>query len=123
MLTEECVSCGVDVPLSAAVHMLVNPKEDEDVADGYLCRSCYEEHLEPILPAEAAEFVEEAGEAEEPGDGGDAAGPGDGGDASGPGDGGDASGTGDARADEPGRPDDEGPVEDVDGDDVRPGEV
>jgi hypothetical protein len=50
MLTEDCVACGADVPLSDAVHMLVNPKDDSEVVDGYLCRSCYQEHVEPILP-------------------------------------------------------------------------
>jgi hypothetical protein len=60
MLTEECVACGADVPLGAAVHMLVNPKGDEEVADGYLCRSCYEEHLQPIIPEQDQDLLEDA---------------------------------------------------------------
>lgn len=55
MLTESCVACGADVPLSAAVHLLVNPKDGSDVTDGYLCRSCYEEHVEPLMPAGTGE--------------------------------------------------------------------
>lgn len=55
MLTESCIACDVDVPLSGAIHLLVNPKGGEDVADGYLCRSCYETHVEPILPDESAD--------------------------------------------------------------------
>jgi hypothetical protein len=57
MLTERCVACGTDVPLSSAVHMLVNPKDDGDVVDGYLCSGCYEEHLAPILPEEDGDEV------------------------------------------------------------------
>lgn len=70
MLTEECVACGVDVPLSAAVHMLVNPKGDEEVSDGYLCRSCYEEHLQPILPPDEQDLVEDVDPDADEGDGG-----------------------------------------------------
>lgn len=60
MLTEQCVACGTDVPLSGAVHMLVNPKDGGEVTDGYLCRGCYEDHVEPILPGDADADDEEA---------------------------------------------------------------
>ena len=65
MLTEQCVACGADVPLSGAVHMLVNPKGEAEVVDGYLCRGCYEEHVEPILPGDAAAEGDESEAAEE----------------------------------------------------------
>jgi hypothetical protein len=74
MLTEQCVACGTDVPLSGAVHMLVNPKEGEDVSDGYLCRGCYEEHVEPILPpgeSPVGDGDERAGDEEPSGDAAD----------------------------------------------------
>jgi hypothetical protein len=94
MLTEQCVACGADVPLSGAVHMLVNPKDGGEVTDGYLCRGCYEEHVEPILPGEGDSPDDAAG-------GDDLAGDDDG----------------------DGPLDDEADEADVAGDDARPGEA
>ena len=66
MLTESCLGCGADVPLSGAVHILVNPTGDEDVTDGYLCRSCFGDHVEPLLPDDPSE---DTGDDEGAGDG------------------------------------------------------
>jgi hypothetical protein len=110
MLTEQCVACGADVPLSGAVHMLVNPKDGGEVTDGYLCRNCYEEHVEPILPGE-----DDAAGEDDPRD--DAAGEDD------PRD--DAAGEDDLAGDDDGDGplDDEADEPDVGGDDARPGEA
>ena len=47
-MTEECAACGATVPFSAAVHLLVHTGE-EGVRDGYVCRSCYEREVEPLI--------------------------------------------------------------------------
>jgi hypothetical protein len=110
MLTEQCVACGADVPLSGAVHMLVNPKDGGEVTDGYLCRNCYEEHVEPILPGDDDSPDDAAGED-------DLAGDDDSPD--------DAAGEDDLAGDDDGDGplDDQADEPDAAGDDARPGEA
>lgn len=51
MATEECAICGDSVPFATTTHVLVNPKHVEGVADHYVCRPCYDEHLEGLFAA------------------------------------------------------------------------
>ena len=51
MATEECAICGDTVPFATTTHVLVNPKHVEGVADHYVCRPCYDEHLEGLFAA------------------------------------------------------------------------
>jgi hypothetical protein len=55
MATEECAICGDSVPFATTTHVLVNPKHVEGVADHYVCRPCYDEHLEGLFVALEAE--------------------------------------------------------------------
>ena len=51
MTTEECAICGNSVPFDTTTHVLVNPKHEEEIADHYICRPCYVEHLEGLFAA------------------------------------------------------------------------
>lgn len=48
-MQEDCGVCGTTVPFSLTVHVLVHTNTDEGVLDRYVCRECYEAHLEPLL--------------------------------------------------------------------------
>lgn len=48
-MTETCGICRETVPFSATVHVLVHTHEDAGVVDWYVCRTCYEERVEPLL--------------------------------------------------------------------------
>lgn len=48
-MPEECHICGDRVPFSATVHVLINTQSDEGVYDEYVCRSCYEDGIEPLF--------------------------------------------------------------------------
>lgn len=58
MATEECAICGDDVPFATTTHVLVNPKHVEGVADHYVCRPCYDDHLEGLFVALASDDAE-----------------------------------------------------------------
>jgi len=51
MATEECAICGDSVPFATTTHVLVNPKHEDGVADHYVCRPCYDEHLAGLFVA------------------------------------------------------------------------
>lgn len=63
MATEECAICGESVPFATTTHVLVNPKHVEGVADHYVCRPCYDEHLEGLFAA-LESSAEDEGESE-----------------------------------------------------------
>jgi transposase-like protein len=46
---EECDICGETVPFSATVHLIVNTQSDAGTFDRYVCRSCYDAELEPVV--------------------------------------------------------------------------
>lgn len=46
MSTELCGICQGTVPYSDTVHVTIHTKSDTGVVDDYVCRKCYEEHLE-----------------------------------------------------------------------------
>lgn len=48
-MNEECGICGTSVPFSVTTHVMLNPSTEEGVADYYVCKRCYEEHLEPLF--------------------------------------------------------------------------
>lgn len=48
-MQEDCGVCGTTVPFSLTVHVLVHTNTDDGVLDTYVCRECYEEHLEPLI--------------------------------------------------------------------------
>lgn len=52
MLTEACRICDADVPYSHTVHLLLHTKSDAGVVDYYICQSCYETKLKPLLTAD-----------------------------------------------------------------------
>lgn len=64
---ETCAICGSDVPYSLTVHVLVHTGTDEGVVDHYVCRSCYEEQLAPLLAAGGGEGPADADAAAPPG--------------------------------------------------------
>lgn len=49
MALETCGICGQQVPFSNTVHVLVHTKSDAGVIDRYVCRDCYEEHLQSLF--------------------------------------------------------------------------
>ncbi|QSG07025.1 hypothetical protein [Halapricum desulfuricans] len=49
MALETCGSCGEQVPFADTVHVLVHTKGEDGVVDAYVCRECYERHLQPIV--------------------------------------------------------------------------
>jgi len=51
MTTEECAICGDSVPFGSTSHILLNPHHVDGVADHYVCRPCYDEHLEGLFAA------------------------------------------------------------------------
>ena len=46
MSTEPCGICEATVPYSDTVHVTIHTKSDAGVVDDYVCRSCYEAHLQ-----------------------------------------------------------------------------
>lgn len=46
MATERCGICEATVPYDDTVHVTVHTKGEAGVVDEYVCRDCYEEHLE-----------------------------------------------------------------------------
>lgn len=48
-MPETCGVCADEVPYSLTVHVLIHTKTDAGVVDYYVCRSCYEDHLEPLF--------------------------------------------------------------------------
>lgn len=48
MAAEPCGICGDRVSFDDTVHVLVHTRED-GVRDQYVCRSCYEERVEPLF--------------------------------------------------------------------------
>ena len=48
MPTERCGICGTKVPMGHSTHLLVNPADGE-VTDHYVCGSCYEAEVVPLL--------------------------------------------------------------------------
>lgn len=67
MATEPCRICESVVPYSDTVHVTVHTKSDLGVVDAFVCRSCYEEHLEG--PLRLAEEEVEGEEDDDPVDG------------------------------------------------------
>ena len=64
MATEKCAVCGDSVAFETTTHVLVNPKHEDGVADHYVCRPCYDEHLEGLFAAgeeDGEEGLDEAG--------------------------------------------------------------
>jgi len=55
MTTEECAICGKSVPFGTTTHVLLNPKHCDGVADHYVCRPCYDEHLAGLFATLASE--------------------------------------------------------------------
>jgi hypothetical protein len=51
MTTEECAICGDSVPFDTTTHVLLNPTHVDGVADHYVCRPCYDEHLAGLFDA------------------------------------------------------------------------
>jgi len=51
---EDCGVCGRTVPYSLTAHVLVHPNTDAGVVDTYICRDCYEAHLDPLFADEIA---------------------------------------------------------------------
>ena len=54
MAGEPCRICDATVAFSETVHVLLNARGEDGVVDYYVCRSCYEEHLAPLFPAEGS---------------------------------------------------------------------
>ncbi|MFB6114213.1 MAG: hypothetical protein ABEJ58_08965 [Halodesulfurarchaeum sp.] len=52
MNTEECGICHETVSFSDTVHVLIHTKSERGVVDFYVCRSCYEEDLDPLFDIE-----------------------------------------------------------------------
>lgn len=48
-MLETCAVCGAEVPYSHSVHVMLNPGGEDGVIDHYVCRSCYEDELEPLF--------------------------------------------------------------------------
>ncbi|MFC7141385.1 hypothetical protein ACFQMA_16295 [Halosimplex aquaticum] len=48
-MPEECGVCGETVPFGETVHLIVNTQSDAGTFDRYVCRSCYEDELEPLV--------------------------------------------------------------------------
>jgi len=48
-VTETCPVCGEAVPVRHAVHVTVNTKTEAGVLDQYVCRSCYQAELAPLV--------------------------------------------------------------------------
>lgn len=46
---EPCGICDRDVPFDDTVHVLVHTKSEAGVIDHYVCRDCYEEHLQSLF--------------------------------------------------------------------------
>lgn len=46
---ETCGICEEQVPFANTVHVLVHTKSDAGVIDHYVCRACYEEHLQALF--------------------------------------------------------------------------
>lgn len=65
MATEECAICGDSVPFATTTHVLVNPKHEDGVADHYVCRPCYDEHLEGLFVALESDADEEGNEGDD----------------------------------------------------------
>lgn len=59
MTGEPCQICGATVAFSETVHVLLNARGDDGVVDHYVCRSCYEEHLEPLFPVAVSDDANE----------------------------------------------------------------
>lgn len=49
MTTEECAICGNTVPFGSTAHVMLNPKHVDGIADHYVCRPCYDEHLDGLF--------------------------------------------------------------------------
>lgn len=50
MVTETCGICEAQTSLRHTVHVMINTKSDDGVVDYYVCRSCYEDDIEPLFP-------------------------------------------------------------------------
>lgn len=48
-MPEDCGICGQTVPFSATIHTLIHTRSEEGVIDCYVCRACYEDHLEELF--------------------------------------------------------------------------
>lgn len=49
MPTEVCAICEATVSFDDTVHVMLNATYRDGVEDDYVCRSCYEEHLESLF--------------------------------------------------------------------------
>lgn len=49
MAGEQCHVCDALVSFSDTVHVLVNTRNDEGVADYYVCRGCYDDAISPLF--------------------------------------------------------------------------
>lgn len=54
-MLETCAVCGAEVPFKHTVHVMLNPGDDDGVVDHYVCRTCYEKHLNPLFASESAD--------------------------------------------------------------------
>lgn len=48
-MPETCPVCGEAVGVRNAVHVTVNTKGDAGILDEYVCRSCYQAELAPLV--------------------------------------------------------------------------
>lgn len=55
MLDERCPVCKNKASFSDTVHLLIHTHTDVGVIDHYVCRNCFEEHIEPVFETEPAE--------------------------------------------------------------------
>jgi hypothetical protein len=49
MAVETCAVCASEIPFEETVHVLVHTHGNAGVIDRYVCRSCYESELGPLL--------------------------------------------------------------------------
>ena len=49
MALETCGICREEVPFADTVHVLIHTRGEVGVIDHYICRDCYEEHLQSLF--------------------------------------------------------------------------
>lgn len=55
MSTETCAICETVTPFEATVHVMFNATYAEGVDDYYICRTCFEERVAPLIASRDAD--------------------------------------------------------------------